>query len=62
MGKNVNIKWQCDLGIKYNFFKQHFLSKSAATKYTQIISSEIILGHWKGKIETLSKNSALRSL
>ena len=61
MDKKVNIKWQCDLGIKYIFFKQHYLSKSSAIKYTRIISSEIILGHWKGKIETLSANSALRS-
>lgn len=43
------------------FFKEHFLSKCGATKYAQIISSEIILGHWKGNLETLSLNSALRS-
>lgn len=61
MDKKVNIKWQCDLRIKYFLFKEHFLSKSGATKYAQIISSEKILGHWKGNLETLSLNSALRS-
>lgn len=45
MDKKVNIKRQCDLRIKYFFFKEHFLSKSVATKYAHIISSEIILGH-----------------
>lgn len=59
--KKVNIKWQCDLGIKYIFFKQHSLSKSSAIKCTHIISSEIILGHWKEKIETLLEKSVLRS-
>lgn len=43
------------------FFKEHILSKYGATKHAQIISSEIILGHWKGNLETLSLNSALRS-
>lgn len=61
MDKKVNIKWQCDLHIKYFFFKEHFLSKSGATKYAQIISSEIMLGHLKGNLETLPLNSALRS-
>lgn len=62
MDKKVNIKWQCDLRIKYFFFKEHFLSKCGATKYAQIISSEIILGHWKGNLETLPLNSTLRSI
>lgn len=43
------------------FFKEHFLSKSGATEHAQIISSEIILGHWKGNLETFPLNFALRS-